>query len=207
MSELQHNDLHFQPEELSSYLIKEIHAFSAMAEDLGYSQESMIISRHIICNTFDQIILAAHKTDDYSWKTLSSHFPHYESLQTQLKTIIDRMCQLPPAFIDVLEFVYICKSVTQTPDHSADQEQNLKQELYHIINHQRGDCEKRLSNNAKPSAKSTPPARKHSLALVFFVAFFILAFILAAAYGFFSLTLDHTATHIATQLSAITPTQ
>jgi|GEM_PF-1352371 type IV/VI secretion system ImpK/VasF family protein len=204
MSELQSQELHFKTEELINYLVKETQAFTHHAEEIGYSQESVIISRYVVCETFDKIIMETNWGKSHSWKPLASQFSHYEQLHGQLSGIIKRMCQLPPAFIDVLEFVYICRSIIDSPSHTAYQDKELNQELYHIINVQRGDCEKKLSN-IKANEKTKQPKKTSLIGL--WLGLIILAIFVVAAYAFFSYNLKQSSSQIETHLLQIKKNQ
>jgi type VI secretion system protein ImpK len=136
---------------LQQHLLEKIQKFQTKIETLGYDADSILIARYALSACLDETITKTQwgKT---AWKDLSL----LQKLQPETNAdenffiILDRVCQVPNKFIDIIELMYIVLSLGFEGkfQHQIHEESSLKQTInnaYQIIRAQRGEVDKSLS--------------------------------------------------------------
>lgn len=187
LSQLKKNIHTYRPDTLHDYLANELKKFAQQTHDAGYQDEQILLSQYILCYTFDQTIAQSTAGYHQTWRNFSlmNTLPHANSIEQNFKTALTKMCQLPDKFIDILELIYICLNLTgphQQLTNSLNWQapENLTA-LYDVIQHQRGEFEKRLSKPVQPNASNYAKRERN-----FFTPLFMFGAILIMIGSYFS---------------------
>jgi len=167
ITQLKQTHLYQNPEKLASFLQSELLAFQKKAKQHKYEDESIFIGQYVLSAALDEIIEKTPWGSKSNWRTVSllkqetkQQIPASERFFIILKSI----CQTPKKFIDLIELMYICLSLGFEGQYKniADGKQQLdqiKDSLYHIIRHERGEFIKQLSPNIKKLSAPTKPKK------------------------------------------------
>lgn len=171
----EHNDL----EKLHFELVKEVRHFQDKVHTCRYHSESLDeyipIATYALCMALDDLIAdttwGGHgKWNDFS--LVSAIFAESAS-QESFFIILERVIIEPDAYMDVVEFMYICLSFGMrcrneagSNEFTRDQHEQISNFLYKYIQAYRGNVSKVLAP-FPIRAKHLPPAPKRSLADVF----------------------------------------
>ena len=150
-SQLRSRDGHRNLTELRKYLVREIDSFQVGAHKLGYNDESILISRYAIAACLDEIISQIDRSSEY-WndKKLLDEIQPGTIIDEHFYIILDKICQVPNCFIDVIELMYICLSLGfkgrfRNQPFSNHDWQHVIDNTYQVIRAYRGEFDKRLS--------------------------------------------------------------
>ncbi len=139
-------------EKLHKHLRQELDNFQHSLHTLGYDKESILISRYALTVSLDEAIFTTAWGQAIGWENnpLLQKAPQKTSADENFFIILERLCENPIAFIDVIELMYICLSLGfKGKFRNLLSEKNLLQEFidntYYIIRTCRGEFDKRLS--------------------------------------------------------------
>lgn len=172
---------------LHKELIAEVNTFQETAKTKGYSSEYLLVSRHALCATLDDVISntawgAQGQWDNYS---LLAVFNQDASPAERFFLILERIIKDPALYIDVMELMYICLSLGfkgsyRSTEFSHHQLEQITHSLYKQIRAYHGDFSKTLSPfpiKTTQVQKSIPKKASVSLAIFFTVTTILLLFI------------------------------
>ncbi len=155
---------------LRKELIEEINLFQDAAKSHSYSSEYILVSRYALCATLDDIIANTPWGAQGQWDSHSLLLAfNQESINHErFFVILERLVKDPNAYIDVMEFMYICLSLGfkgqyRSTEYNQNQLELITNALYKRIRAHRGDFSKTLSPfPIKPHVPSSKPVtHKH----------------------------------------------
>lgn len=132
---------------LSASLIHEMRAFENKAYAEGYRSQLILAARYLLCTLLDEFIASPHPEPTLEHSLLQT-FQHESWGGERFFIILERSCEDPKLYIDLLELGYLClsfgfqgKYATKTQTKSLGV---FIDQLYHIIEQQRGETSQRL---------------------------------------------------------------
>jgi type VI secretion system protein ImpK len=154
---------------LRKELMDEINQFQDVAKAHNYNSEYILVTRYALCATLDDII------SNTAWGTQGQWDSHSLLLAFNQESIgherffilLERLIKDPHAYIDVMEFMYICLSLGfkgqyRSTEYNQNQLELITNALYKRIRAHRGDFSKILSpfplRHHTPTVKS--PTKK-----------------------------------------------
>lgn len=185
---------------ITNEILLELAQFASKAREFNYQEESILISQFVICRTLDEYLLEHIPNAE----SLVDSFPIYQTLRQKFSIALEKMCQMPQVFTDILEFIFIINMLSRHYDKKED-----NQYLFKLIQNQRGETEKKLSNKYPEHASPEKPKRRTAfwLSIVFTLIIVIIAY---AGFSFlFSQStkpLQQQISHVQTQKADITTT-
>ena len=171
---------HYDVDKLKNFLSTHLQQFSKEALHLNYMPESISLCEYVLAHAID------HKIEHSDWgkmvhwheHRITKSLAHHQALEIEFSAVLRKMCVLPGTFIDILEFVFICRSFS---DYSQSSETSLnitedQSLVYSVIRNQRGEFDKRLSpkhQRIEPKKNVTPFSFKTFKFLLMIAALFI----------------------------------
>ncbi len=137
---------------LRNAVINEIKAFDLQARGKGCSPEQTQTARYILCSLVDEVVLNTPWGGNSIWSTqgmlITFHKESWggEKFFQVLSNIISR----PGTYLDLLEVFYCCLSLGfegkyRVLPQGQDRLQDVRENLYRVIQRQKGDYERELS--------------------------------------------------------------
>ena len=164
---------------LQKDLVAEINTFQESAKAHGYSSEYILVSRHALCATIDDIIANTHWGSQGHWQgysVLSVFNQEASPQQDRFFLILERIIKDPALYIDVMELMYIClslgyKGTYRSTEFSNNQLEKITHSLYKHIRAHHGDFSKTLS--PFPVRISQPAKTTRKVSVSFTLTFLI----------------------------------
>ena len=203
LDNIKHKTLSEPAEELGSELIEALQSFSKQATEQGHSEESVLLGEYILAKSLDTAIENTRWGQEASWETkrLISTLPQAKSLSANFSRALSKMCQMPSLFIEILELIYVCLSLSN--DLVVDEHQSsrrINQALYQVIQSERGEFEKSLSKKATPTKKRKGFRFNRTIFSLFLASTLL---IVASLYIGFNFLLNESSQNLSQQLSTI----
>jgi type VI secretion system protein ImpK len=133
-------------------LYHEMKAFEIKAQSLNYRAQAIQASRYVLCALLDEVILATAWGRHSGWQqqNLLTTFQSETWGGEKFFVILQRSCEEPALHIDLLELIYICLSIGYEGKFKLIEQGQQKlhettDELYRVIQQQRGEFSKRLT--------------------------------------------------------------
>lgn len=192
---------------LHKQLVGEIRHFEEAARSKNIKPEIVLAARYILCAVLDEAVLNTPWGAESGWtqRTLLSMFHNETNGGEKFFILLDRMKAYPAENLEILELMYILLSLGfegkyRVVSRGRDKIEQIRDELYKIIRHYRGDYERALSSSWRGLGKT-----KNSLAqyVPMWVISSIAVGILVLSYSGFRYWLHQSTEHAATQLNAI----
>ena len=192
---------------LHQRLAGEIRQFEENARQIGLPPEIILAARYCICTALDEAVLNTPWGSESAWpqRTLLSVFHNETSGGVKFFEILDRMMAYPAENTDFLEFMYILLSLGfegkyRVIDRGRDLIEQLRDELFATIRHQRGEYERSLS----PSWHGLGKSRKSLASYIpLWVVASILGAVLLLSYSGFRIWLFESSDPVVAQLDEI----
>jgi len=136
---------------LHANLCNEIKAFEYKARSLNYRSTTILAARYFLCALIDEIILTSTWGENNLWgeQNLLKTFQRETWGGERFFVILERSCEDPKLYIDLLELGYLCLSLgyegkyrNKPCDHYELSQ--LIDKLYYLIRDERGEFSKRL---------------------------------------------------------------
>jgi len=150
--QLRNSTSHHDISGLRNALINEIKAFDMKARGLGYAADQVQTARYILCSLIDEIVLNTPWGGNSIWATQGMLVTfHKESWGGEkFFQILNTIISQPGKFLDLLEIFYYCLSLGfegkyRVQQRGKEQLQDIRENLYQVIQRQRGDYDKELS--------------------------------------------------------------
>lgn len=143
-----------KPEETSEVIRKQfIHlltSFEEKAESLDYSQEIIWLARYILCQYTDEVLQAQYPFLICQPASKTVAYYHFgEDKEHNLGAVIEKLCQEPGTYIDLLEFIYLAMALgfkaKQCGCANEQQRWQWMQQIYQRCRQQRGANEDLIS--------------------------------------------------------------
>lgn len=196
---------------LHERLINEIKLFENSARDVGIKPEIVLSARYIICAALDEAVLNTPWGSESAWpqRTLLSVFHNETSGGEKFFQILDRMKEQPAEHLFILEFMYIFLSLGfegkyRVIHRGRDMIEHLRDDLFMMIRHQRGEYERSLSPNWQGLGKSRSSLDHY---LPMWVLASIVGAILLVSYSGFRLWLFESSLPVIEKLDEIADTR
>lgn len=196
---------------LHQRLVNEIKQFDNQMKSLGLKPEVALSARYTLCAALDEAVLNTPWGSESAWpsRTLLSVFHNETSGGEKFFLILDRMKQQPGENLYILELMYIFLSLGfegkyRVIHRGRDAIDQLRDDLYMSIRHQRGEYERSLS----PSWQGLGSTRN---SLAHYIPMWVIASLVGAimlmSYSGFRVWLYKTSTPVVEQLDVITDTR
>jgi len=185
----------------------QITALSEEVRQLGYDAATQLAYRYALCAFIDEAVMVTEWGRRSVWRERSLLSYHHNETWGGEKffTVLARMQMDPARYKDVLEFKYLCLCLGflgkyGQQHNSKDTLNSLIVKLHRILRSQRGDTPERLTD-----APDNVASRRYRLARQWplWTPWVIAATVLAAAYLYFSISLDSTADQVLLRLEGI----
>jgi len=135
-------------------LVHEIKAFENKAQHHNYRAHTIMAARFALCALLDEMILNSTWGKNSAWRqhNLLNTFQQEDWDGDKFFLMLQRVSDDPAIHIDLLELMYLCLSLGfegkyRNVERGHAQLTQIMEELYKIIQHQRGECSKRLTIN------------------------------------------------------------
>ena len=145
---------HHDVNELQEQLISEIRNFENKSTHQGVTQEQVKIASYFICSLMDETVLNTPWGNQSNWghHSLLIQFHNEGWGGERFFQILDRLKQHPAKNLDLLELAYLCLSLGfegkyRIAGSGMREIEQLRQELYLLIQRIKGDSERALSVN------------------------------------------------------------
>jgi type VI secretion system protein ImpK len=193
---------------LRRYLLKELQNFQLKAERLGYNSDNILIASYVLSVSLDETISKTiwGKKTNWDKQTLLGEMQLNDLTDDRFFVILERICQSPEQYIDIIELIYICLSLGyegKFQNHPAKTQeiQQIIDYVYQTIKSIRGDFDKQLSPSISKKTKKQI-ARKKPMPIWLIFLFTVL--IIASIYGGLNYLLKICSAQITQQLQNIT---
>lgn len=140
---------------LTDQAITLLNTFLKQTEKCGYHRDTSLFSEYILASFLD-CELNAKSQDKLNPIEICQLLPQAKELDHKFKQALHAMQKMPQAFIDVIELVYLCQSLST---HFKLIGQGEELTLYDTIQQTRGEFDRRLSKPA-PGVKTKTQAQK-----------------------------------------------
>jgi type VI secretion system protein ImpK len=137
---------------LRASVIEEIKQFELKIKNQGVSGEQAQAARYALCTLLDETVLNTPWGCNSIWSTQSLLiFFHKEAWGGEKFFLILKNCmQQPGTHLDLLELLYFCLCLGfegryRVEDHGLSKLEEIRENVYQIIQRQRGDIERTLS--------------------------------------------------------------
>lgn len=137
-------------ETLRDDLLHEIKAFENHAQTRAYKSQTILIARYILSLWVDEMILNTAWGKNGGWKNLLLSTDNKRSAsEKSFFALLEHCLQDTPTHIDLLELFYLCLSLGFEGEYKHMERSHLllselRDNLYHRIQHQRGEISKQL---------------------------------------------------------------
>lgn len=179
IGKLKHLKFYRQLNHLHKELVSEINHFQDVIKAQGYSSEYILVSRYVICATFDDIITNTSWGTQGQWDNYSllTTFNQESTRNERFFMILERVIADPALYIDVMELMYVCLSLGfkggyRLSEFSHNQLEQITHALYKRIRAYRGDFSRQLSPfpiKATPIIQTPKTKNKASLSLTLLI--------------------------------------
>lgn len=188
-------------------LAHEIKAFENKAQHHNYRAQTIFAARFALCAWLDEIILQTPWGNNPHWRqeNLLTAFQQEDWDGEKIFLMLQRICDDPAIHIDLLELLYLCLSLGfegkyRNVERGHAQLAQIVDELYKIIQQQRGEFSKRLTIN--------PVAHKDTVKIRYRlwpkrIAIATTFSLLLAVYSTLNFTLDHHANKLLQEISQL----
>ena len=141
------------PDTLQLYrdLCHEMKAFENKAQGHQYRPHLLLAARYVLCAFIDETILSTQWGNRSEWhsQNLLNTFQREPWGGERFFVILERSCEDPSTHIDLLELMYLCLSLGfegkyQHIDHPQHKISEIIDDLYEIIQQQRGETNRKL---------------------------------------------------------------
>ncbi len=137
---------------LHQRLVNEIKSFEIRAKEQGIPSEIVLSARYILCTMLDEAVLNTPWGCESAWhqRSLLSIFHNETSGGEKFYLILDRLRQSPSENIYIIELFYISLSIGfegkyRLSPRGKESIDRIRDELFSIIRHYRGEYERELS--------------------------------------------------------------
>ncbi len=137
---------------LHQRLVNEIKSFEIRAKEQGIASEIVLSARYILCTMLDEAVLNTPWGCESAWhqRSLLSIFHNETSGGEKFYLILDRLRQSPSENIYIIELFYISLSIGfegkyRLSPRGKESINRIRDELFSIIRHHRGEYERELS--------------------------------------------------------------
>jgi len=178
---------------LQKELIQQINIFHNIVKNQGYGTEYLLICRHVLCATLDDLIAHTPWGDKEQWRPYSLIAACEQDAAGQedkFFILMERIIQEPVFYIDLMEMMYLCLSMGYMGRYRSAEEnphdlEHITHTLYKHIRTYRGDFTKILSPLAlKPRAAKKIKMKRPSFWVTALVTFSIILGIFIS-FGYF----------------------
>ena len=152
VAQLRNTTAHSDVAGLRASIIEEIKQFELKIKNQGVAGEQVQAARYALCTLLDETVLNTPWGCNSIWSTQSLLiFFHKEAWGGEKFFLILKNCmQQPGTHLDLLELLYFCLSLGfegryRVEDHGASKLEEIRENVYQIIQRQRGDAERSLS--------------------------------------------------------------
>lgn len=146
---------------LSHHLQHEVKAFENAAHKNGYRSQMILAARYLLCTVLDEFISVYQPQLDWHEQGLLNTFQHETWGGERFFVILERSCEDPATYIDLLELGYICLSLGYKGKYNQPNKHRelgiFIDQLYQLIEQQRGEKQNILSSHTE----TKPPSRWH----------------------------------------------
>ncbi|KGJ94810.1 type IVB secretion system protein IcmH/DotU [Colwellia psychrerythraea] len=192
---------------LHQQLDREIKTFDMKARNGGIKEDTVMVSRYLLCTILDEAVLNTPWGAESAWnqRTLLGIFHKETAGGEKFFAILDRLRNTPAENIEVLELIYICLSLGYEGKYRVvargrDQLEQLRDDLFFIIRSYRGEYERSLS----PCWQGLANSRNTLLNYIpMWVVASVFVGIMALTYSGFRYWLDESSYSVSQQLSEI----
>jgi type VI secretion system protein ImpK len=139
---------------LRASVIEEIKQFEIKIKNQRVEIDQVQAARYALCTLIDETVLNTPWGNNSVWRTQSLLiFFHKEALGGEKFFLILKNCmQQPGTHLDLLELLYFCLCLGfegryRVEDHGLSKLEEIRENAYQIIQRQRGDIERALSQN------------------------------------------------------------
>lgn len=137
---------------LRSAVINEIKTFDQQAKGKGIAPAQVQTARYILCSLVDEVVLNTPWGGNSIWSTQGMLITfHKESWGGEkFFQVLDNIISQPGSYLDLLEVFYFCLSLGfegkyRVLQQGQDRLQSVRENLYQVIQRQKGDYDKELS--------------------------------------------------------------
>jgi len=137
---------------LRASIIEEVRQFELKVKNQGVPSEQVQAARYALCTLLDETVLNTPWGCNSIWSTQSLLiFFHKEAWGGEKFFLILKNCmQQPGTHLDLLELLYFCLCLGfegryRVEDHGLSKLEEIRENVYQIIQRQRGDVERALS--------------------------------------------------------------
>ena len=138
--------------DLQERLVAKIKSFEEGASGQGTSQKQVKIASYFLCSFLDDTVLNTPWGSQSSWaqNSLSIQLHHRNVGGEEFFQILQQLMQHPAQNLDLLELAYLCLSLGfegqyRNQDRGLRALDDLRQELYLVLQRMKGDVERDLS--------------------------------------------------------------
>ncbi len=141
---------------LRNAVINEIKTFDLEAKGQGYAPEQVQTARYILCSLVDEVIMNTPWGGNSIWSTQGMLITfHKESWGGEkFFQVLNNIIAQPGTYLDLLEVFYYCLSLGfegkyRVQQQGLDHLRDVRENLYQVIQRQKGDFDKALSKRWK----------------------------------------------------------
>ena len=167
LSQIRNTSSHPNPNGLHKQLATEIQNFEKAAQRAGINEKTIFIARYALCTTIDEFVMTTPWGAGSIWgnQSLLSLFHKETRGGERFFQLLNKLSEDPSRNIDMLELLYICLALGfqgryRVKPNGLNELEEIRENLYHTIRHQRSETEPELSphwEGMKKSAMERPP--------------------------------------------------
>ena len=158
VSEIEQRQDTVNSQRLFEELQHEIKAFENSAHINGYRSQMILAARYLLCALLDEFITAYHPQLNWEQHSLLGFFQHETWGGERFFIILERSCEDPACYTDLLELGYVCLSLGYQGKYTGPTQLrelgHFIDQLYQIIEKQRGEQQPTLTCNLNTTKKS-----------------------------------------------------
>lgn len=169
---------------LHKSLVHEMKAFECQTQNHGYRANTILAARYILCAWADEIILNTQEEAAVEWQkqSLLRTFQRESCGAERFFLILERSCEDPTLYIDLLELIYLClrfgfQGKFRNQAHGYENLDTITDTLYQCIRQERGEISKALSDY-QPNNLTQSYARRKLRLLTVIPSILILSFLI-----------------------------
>ncbi len=155
-STMQHDNV----PDLHRRVTEEIKRFESRVRNAGVSADSAVAARYLLCSVVDEVVLNTPWGAGSGWSqhSLLSIFHQETSGGEKCFVILNKLQEAPASHLDLLELFYLCISLGfqgkyRVIPRGYEQLEQVRDNLYQIIENQRPEWERDLSPHWEGSVK------------------------------------------------------
>ncbi len=195
---------------LHQRLVNEIKSFEIRAKEQGIASEIVLSARYILCTMLDEAVLNTPWGCESVWhqRSLLSIFHNETSGGEKYYLILDRLRQAPSENIYIIELFYISLSIGfegkyRLSPRGKESINRIRDELFSIIRHHRGEYERALSPSWQGLGKIRNTMAQY---IPLWVVASVVVAILFSSYSGFRYWLYNSSVSVVAQLETIAQT-